>query len=137
MKNFLVFIMFTLFSVCGFSNDNVLKVSHWENGQVKEIVEKDNGRVFRLNAYYVNGDKRETGFFVLKDNKLVKTGKWVSYTEKGEKSTIAFFDNKGNKTGVWHFWDKDGHLVLEITYEKNKVLSSYFWTPDKGLIVKK
>lgn len=78
------------------------------------------GNLVKATYYYDNGSVKQEGFY--KDGKV--HGQWVSYTEKGIKTSMGEY-NKGEKTGKWFFWS-DGSLN-EVDYKDSRVAVVNKW----------
>lgn len=74
------------------------------------------GNLVKSTFFHDNGKVSQEGFY--KDEKV--HGLWVSYNEKGLKTSEGTYD-KGIKTGKWLFW-VDNNLK-EIIYADNKIAS--------------
>ena len=78
------------------------------------------GNLVKATYYYENGSIKQEGFY--KDGKV--HGQWVSYNEKGIKTSMGEFTN-GNKSGKWFFWS-DGALN-EVDYKDSRVAVVNKW----------
>ena len=121
MKNFftLGFIMFCLLGYSQdlpFLNDENLPS---ENQSLNILSNYENG-IKKITKFHKNGQMSQQGY--LKKNKL--HGKWISYSETGERICIANYDY-GKKHGVWLFWENE--TLKEIVYENNKVINKVIW----------
>ena len=72
---------------------------------------------------YDNGQVQQQGFY--KDGKL--EGQWVSFDDKGNKTTVAEYSN-GVKVGKWLYYND--LVVNEVVYADNKVASVKNWKKD-------
>ncbi len=82
--------------------------------------------LIKATYFYDNGQIKQEGFY--KDGKV--HGKWISYSEAGEKTAIGEF-NRGQKTGKWFFWNKNS--LSEVNYSNSKVADIVKWSKD-GLV---
>lgn len=73
------------------------------------------GDLIKATYFFQDGSVKQIGFF--DNNKL--HGEWVSYDEKGNKTTIAQYEH-GKKTGTWLVLANG--IVKQVTYESNKVI---------------
>lgn len=73
------------------------------------------GDLVKATYFYQDGSIKQIGYF--DNNKL--HGEWVSYDEKGNKTTLAHYEY-GKKTGAWLVLANG--IVKQVTYEANKVI---------------
>lgn len=78
------------------------------------------GNLVKATYYHNNGKIKQEGFY--KDGKV--HGKWISYSESGEKLSLGEFNN-GQKYGKWFFW-KDGSLN-EVDYAESRIAAVSKW----------
>ena len=86
------------------------------------------GKLTKVVTYHENGEIAQTGF--LKKNKL--HGKWVSFSEKGEKIAMGSY-LLGKKNGQWFFWMEDN--LIEVVYQDNIVLNKVEWGNKNKLVL--
>jgi antitoxin component YwqK of YwqJK toxin-antitoxin module len=67
--------------------------------------------------YHDNGTVSQKGTFNMQKE---LHGKWISYSEEGEKISIGNYAN-GLKTGKWIFWS--GTDTKEVEYSNNAIAS--------------
>tara|TARA_B110000008_G_C16640503_1_gene432440 strand:- start:42 stop:389 length:348 start_codon:yes stop_codon:yes gene_type:complete len=71
--------------------------------------------------YYKNGQKRSVGYFDIddkieaKNEVLIKTGKWISYYENGQKWKVENFKD-GNLNGEFLAWYENGRKLSSGNY---------------------
>jgi hypothetical protein len=79
------------------------------------------GNLVKVTYYHDNGNVKQVGFY--KDGKV--QGKWISYTETGEKLSLGEYTN-GMKTGKWFFWNKN--VLNEVDYADSRVAEVKKWS---------
>lgn len=100
MKNILI-IAIALFTSMTFAQKEKSLTLNKETNQIDAVY------------YHNNGEVSQTGTFTA-DGKL--DGKWISFDEAGEKTTVAYY-KEGKKVGKWiHFIDGEKKVV---SYENN------------------
>ena len=101
-----------LFVVCVFFTQTTfaqtVSVEDWDNNGVLEYVKTSE-----------DGTKLEEGSII--DGQY--HGKWTSYFSDGNIRVVAYF-NMGKKNGTWKFFNQEGLLTHEVTYEDNKRVSA-------------
>ncbi|MDN3665295.1 toxin-antitoxin system YwqK family antitoxin [Algibacter miyuki] len=100
MKNILIIALALFTSLTFAQNDKKLTLNK-ETNQIDAVY------------YHENGKVSQTGTFTA-DGKL--DGKWISFDEAGEKTTVAFYKD-GKKVGKWIHWIEGKKKV--VSYENN------------------
>ncbi|MBE7633257.1 toxin-antitoxin system YwqK family antitoxin [Tenacibaculum finnmarkense] len=106
----------------------ILSISLLQAQSTETTFEKENDLV-KATYFHENGQVKEQGFF--KDKKL--TGTWISFNEKGIKTTIAHYE-AGKKVGKWFMWKEDG--LKEIDYNNNVIASVQTWKEETKMAIK-
>jgi antitoxin component YwqK of YwqJK toxin-antitoxin module len=120
MKKLMVFLIISLsFNLFSQQNDFT---EFYDNGNIKQQVVAVGDNVVLVKKYDEKGQLIETG---MRKNGL-KDKSWVSYDDKGNVAVIGNFEN-GLREGTWLVFDEHGKVKYEITYEKNRVISSVDW----------
>jgi len=100
MKNILI-IAIALFTSITFAQKEKSLTLNKETNQIDAIYYHDNGEISQTGAFTADG-------------KL--DGKWISFDESGEKTTVAYYKD-GKKVGKWiHYIDGQKKVV---NYENN------------------
>ncbi|MGB2171707.1 MAG: toxin-antitoxin system YwqK family antitoxin [Flavobacteriaceae bacterium] len=81
----------------------------------------------KVSLFHPNGELAQEGY--LKNNLL--HGKWVKYSEEGEKMCLANY-KKGKREGTWLFWTDES--LTEVEFKNNKILKKVSWE-NKGKLV--
>jgi antitoxin component YwqK of YwqJK toxin-antitoxin module len=81
------------------------------------------GSLIKATSFYENGQIKQVGFY--KNGKV--QGKWVSYTEIGEKLAQGEY-NDGVKTGKWFFWSQN--TLNEVDYSNNRIAEVKKWSKE-------
>ena len=101
MKNILTFIL-ALFTAFAFAQDDNRVLTFNKETNLIDVV-----------YYHDNGEVSQTGSYTA-DGKL--EGKWLTFDEKGNKTTVAYY-KEGKKVGTWTYWI-DGK-VKKVDYTNN------------------
>ncbi|HBF88738.1 MAG TPA: hypothetical protein DDX39_08865 [Bacteroidales bacterium] len=122
------------FSYSELSKNVILVISNNNDSTISidEIFYLKKGKYF---AYYENGNIKYEGeafknfyftpYFSFLNLKLlfkgmkVKHGKWINYFKNGLVESIEYY-KRGNFCNTWKYFNNDGSLIKEVTYENKK-----------------
>lgn len=104
--------------------------------ETKEKVEDSTYWSFK--DYYLSNDQvQNEGFFVKKNYREIRCGKWFWYYENGNLETQGNYKNN-QRVGLWSFYHKNGALKKKGTFtEKGLQDGEWFWYhPDSTFMSK-
>jgi len=100
----LFFLIFSVFFTQQLLSQTVTYTDSDNNGIIEYLKKSEDGSIIERGFYF-----NEKPY-----------GTWKSYWENGNLRCIAQF-KYGLRYGVWKFYDFDGKLQHEVTYEDNRV----------------
>ncbi len=118
MKNIILVFAFVFSTSYGFSQKE------------KDVKLNTDTNLIETTYYYDNGEVSQKGTFDLA-GKL--HGKWVSYSETGEKVSMGSYD-KGVRTGKWIFWTNGN--IKEVEFSDNVIASVVNTDSSTGVVTK-
>jgi len=108
-------------------NDPVSWTDYYPNGQIEYTEKYHKSKVYILYRKFFAPDGTPESITQLSNKRRLLYDR-IEYYENGnikEKGNLAFNTSMGDyqRTGKWQFFDKNGVLVLEETYYRNRVVN--------------
>ncbi|NNF20252.1 MAG: nicotinic acid mononucleotide adenyltransferase [Flavobacteriaceae bacterium] len=102
----------------GFSQEKKEVKVNKDKNLVEVVYYHDNGEISQMGTYNFKGELH---------------GKWTSFDEQGNKSSIGTYEN-GVKTGKWFFWGQD--KLREVDFDNNAIASVQEWSNSSQLVIR-